>query len=89
MKFPVVESYVIWFYKRNSIFEFVSSNLPGYDRDFWLAASDEDYEGVWLWSDGTPVRMGPPFWAYVSFISVYLNLSNDILSQYVYEFLTD
>lgn len=32
------------------------------DQDFWLGASDTQAEGQWLWTDGSAVPMGTPFW---------------------------
>ncbi|XP_066956226.1 uncharacterized protein [Macrobrachium rosenbergii] len=32
------------------------------DQDFWLGASDAQAEGQWLWTDGSAVPMGTPFW---------------------------
>ncbi|XP_068202452.1 uncharacterized protein [Palaemon carinicauda] len=32
--------------------------------NYWIDASDEDYEGHWRWSDGFYVPMGAPFWRY-------------------------
>ncbi|XP_069172676.1 macrophage mannose receptor 1-like [Procambarus clarkii] len=31
-------------------------------KSFWLAGSDMITEGTWLWTSGSPVPMGSPFW---------------------------
>ncbi|KAK4308881.1 hypothetical protein Pmani_019448 [Petrolisthes manimaculis] len=36
------------------------------DASFWIGANDLAQEGVWKWHDGSDVRMGTPFWAYVA-----------------------
>ncbi|MPC90395.1 hypothetical protein E2C01_085379 [Portunus trituberculatus] len=35
-------------------------NLP--NVNFWIGATHQENEGYWLWTDGTPVRMGTPYW---------------------------
>ncbi|KAK7073773.1 hypothetical protein SK128_010827 [Halocaridina rubra] len=32
--------------------------------NYWIGASDEDFEGSWQWIDGTPVKLGAPTWRY-------------------------
>ncbi|XP_068202450.1 uncharacterized protein [Palaemon carinicauda] len=32
--------------------------------NYWIDASDDDYEGYWKWTDGSNVPMGAPFWRY-------------------------
>nr|XP_045620683.1 low affinity immunoglobulin epsilon Fc receptor-like isoform X2 [Procambarus clarkii] len=35
----------------------------GLDRaHYWIGGSDEGHEGDFLWTDGTNVKMGTPFW---------------------------
>ncbi|KAK3853731.1 hypothetical protein Pcinc_039741 [Petrolisthes cinctipes] len=36
------------------------------DASFWIGANDLAQEGVWKWHDGSNVRMGTPFWAYLA-----------------------
>ncbi|KAK4324769.1 hypothetical protein Pmani_004609 [Petrolisthes manimaculis] len=31
-------------------------------HSFWLGGSDEAVEDLWIWTDGTPVPRGVPFW---------------------------
>ncbi|KAK8382384.1 hypothetical protein O3P69_015368 [Scylla paramamosain] len=38
-----------------------SLHLP--NVHLWIGATDEAMEGIWMWTDGTPVRMGTPYWA--------------------------
>lgn len=40
---------------------FHTIGLP--EVDYWVGATDEGHEGVWLWVDGSVVEMGTPFWA--------------------------
>lgn len=38
--------------------------LTGLSGSYWLGASDQGYEGDWLWvSDNSRVDRGTPFWA--------------------------
>nr|QIE05465.1 C-type lectin 1 [Portunus trituberculatus] len=32
------------------------------DGLFWIGASDKSHEGHWIWPNGSPVKMGTPFW---------------------------
>ncbi|XP_047496165.1 C-type lectin domain family 4 member D-like [Penaeus chinensis] len=36
------------------------------EHDYWVGANDTETEGEWAWLNGTPVRMGTPFWALYS-----------------------
>ena len=38
----------------------------GIEKSFWVGATDYLDEGNFIWSDGSPVQMGAPFWASVS-----------------------
>ncbi|CAL4221108.1 unnamed protein product [Meganyctiphanes norvegica] len=33
-------------------------------HNYWVGGSDAAEEGTWVWMDGTPVKMGSPFWGY-------------------------
>ncbi|XP_045611198.1 perlucin [Procambarus clarkii] len=44
-----------------AIYEYIRTyDLGG---SFWLGATDQAYEGDWLWTDGSRVARGTPFWA--------------------------
>ncbi|KAK8753379.1 hypothetical protein OTU49_004165 [Cherax quadricarinatus] len=33
------------------------------DLTYWIGATDEGHEGLWLWIDQEPVQLGTPYWA--------------------------
>ncbi|XP_037782303.1 hepatic lectin-like [Penaeus monodon] len=43
--------------------------VVGVNRDYWIGGSDENHEGLWLWTDGTLMRTGVPLWYHCTSIS--------------------
>ncbi|XP_042877787.1 C-type lectin domain family 4 member E-like [Penaeus japonicus] len=50
------------------IVEYITYQI-GVSRDYWIGGSDQDHEGLWLWTDGTIMRTGVPLWYHCSSIS--------------------
>ncbi|KAK7081366.1 hypothetical protein SK128_023498 [Halocaridina rubra] len=44
------------------IYQHIQNDQDLWDEAFWVGASDAENEGQWVWTDGTPVDMGPPHW---------------------------
>nr|ADV17348.1 antiviral-like c type lectin [Penaeus indicus] len=50
------------------IVEYITYQV-GVNRDYWIGGSDENHEGLWLWTDGTLMRTGVPLWYHCTSIS--------------------
>lgn len=46
------------------VIEYINT-LSGLDElIFWVGATRNEQKSTWMWVDGTPMKMGSPFWGY-------------------------
>ncbi|KAG7160141.1 collectin-12-like 2 [Homarus americanus] len=57
------------------VYEYIKTY--GLTGSFWLGASDLEYDGDWVWLDGTRVERGTPFWSlHYGVLGTYLRLNS-------------